>query len=237
MRPVRHSIVWRKTISFPDHGKMDRPNFPQWTILAFVEQLAEGTPLPGGGCAVSVAGALAAALGSLSGQISLRKAEERAQQAALAAVQSQIERARQTFLDLIDADALAYHQVVLARRLPRTTEAEQYQRDQAIAQAFARACDPPLEMARLGLEVLGWATLLAEKGSPVILADVGVMGFLAQAVVHGGLVNVFANLTMMAGVPQAVALQLEASALKTAAEERSRDFAALLYGRLTSGPL
>ena len=52
---------------------MDRPGFPQWTILNFVEQLAEGTPMPGGGCAVSVAGALAAALGSLSGQISLKK--------------------------------------------------------------------------------------------------------------------------------------------------------------------
>ncbi|MGQ9919812.1 MAG: cyclodeaminase/cyclohydrolase family protein [Desulfobacca sp.] len=211
---------------------MDRPNFPQWTILAFVEQLAEGTPLPGGGCAVSVAGALAAALGSLSGQISRRRAANSDQQAALAAVQPQIEQARQTFLDLIDADALAYHEVVLARRLPRATPAEQQQRDLAIIQAFARACGPPLDMARLGLEVLGWATLLADSGSPVILADVGVMGFLALAVVQGGLVNVFANLTMMAGAPEADALHREAAALKTRAEAHSRDFAALLYRRL-----
>lgn len=215
---------------------MDRPNFPQWTILAFVEQLAEGTPFPGGGCAVSVVGALAAALGSLSGQISLRKAADPAQQAVLAAVQPQIERARQTFLDLIDADALAYHEVVLARRLPRATAAEQQQRDQAILQAFARACGPPLDMARLGLQVLDWATLLAKKGSPVVLADVGVMGFLALAVVHGGLVNVFANLTMMANSPEAAALQKEAAALKSAAEERSREFAASLYGMLMIRP-
>lgn len=213
---------------------MDRPNFPQWTILAFVEQLAEGNPLPGGGCAVSVAGALAAALGSLSGQISLRKAVEPGRQAALATIQPQIERARQTFLDLIDADALAYHEVVLARRLPRRTAAEQEQRAEAIAQAFGRACGPPLEMSRLGLEVLSWATLLAEKGSPVILADVGVMGFLALAVIHGGLVNVFANLTMMAGAPPAAEVHREAAALKTAAEQHGRDFAALLYSRLAA---
>ena len=214
---------------------MDRPNFPQWTILAFVEQLAEGTPLPGGGCAVSVVGALAAALGSLAGQISRRKTADPDQQAALAAIQPQIERARQTFLDLIDADALAYHEVVLARRLPHATAAARQLRDQAIIQAFARACGPPLDMARLGLEVLDWATLLAEKGSPVILADVGVMGFLALAVVHGGLVNVLANLTMMAGAPETAAWHREATGLKTAAEARGRNFAAAIYSRLASG--
>ena len=58
---------------------MDKPNFPRWTIFNFVEQLAEGTPMPGGGCAVSVVGALASALGSLSGQISLKKESDTAQ--------------------------------------------------------------------------------------------------------------------------------------------------------------
>lgn len=211
---------------------MNRPDFPRWTILAFVEQLAAGTPLPGGGCAVSVAGALAAALGSLSGQISLGKAADVDQQAALAALQPQMERARQTFLDLIDADALAYHEVVLARRLPKQAEAERRQRDAAIAQAFARACEPPLHMARLGLDVLHWASLLAQQGSSVILADVGVMGFLALAVVHGGLVNVLSNLTMMAGSPQTAAVGAEAARLKIQAEQRGGEFAAFLYGRL-----
>ena len=101
---------------------MDRPNFPRWTIINFVEQLAEGTPMPGGGCAVSVVGALAAALGSLSGQISLKKETDPAQKDILRDLQPQMDRARQTFLDLIDADALAYHEVVLARRLPHKND-------------------------------------------------------------------------------------------------------------------
>lgn len=215
-----------------DHWQMERPNFPQWTILAFVEQLAEGTPLPGGGCAVSVAGALAAALGALSNHITLRRVTDSQQQAVLAAIQPQLDRARQTFLELIDADAMAYHQVVLARRLPQSTNSERDARAAAIAQAFAQACEPPLQMAQLGLETLTWATTLAAEGSPVILADVGVMGFLALAVVHGGLVNVFSNLTMMATAPQASALRSEAMALRQAAEHQGREFAALLYGRL-----
>ncbi len=211
---------------------MERPNFPQWTILSFVEQLAEGSPLPGGGCAVSVAGALATALGALSAQISLRRPVDLDQEQSLAAIQPQLAQARETFLELIDADALAYHRVVLARRLPQGDAGERTARAAAIAQAFAQACEPPRQMAVLGLEVLSWAASLAAKGSPVILADVGVMGFLALAVVHGGLVNVFSNLTMMTGMPQAEELRTEALALRQQAEERGREFARVLYGRL-----
>ena len=181
---------------------MDRPNFPLWTITNFVEQLAEGTPMPGGGCAVAVVGALAAALGSLSGQISLKKETDPAQQDILRDLQPQIDQARQTFLDLIDADALAYHEVVLARRRPHRNEKEKATRTAAIIQAFAEACETPKQMAVLGLEVLDWAMMLGRRGSPIILADVGVMGFLAVAVVHGGMINILSNLTMMAGAPQ-----------------------------------
>ena len=208
---------------------MDKPGFPQWTILAFAEQLAEGTPMPGGGCAVSVVGALAAALGSLSGQITQKKEADPEQQAHWAALQPRIDQARQDFLDLIDADALAYHQVVLARRRPRQSAAQKEERAEAITQAFAQACEPPRQMARLGLELLEWATLLAQKGNPVILADVGVMGFLAAAVVHGGLVNIFSNLTMMGGGPQAQALKTEAEATRQTLDRQYREFNALMY--------
>ncbi len=211
---------------------MDRPGFPQWTILAFVEQLAEGTPMPGGGCAVSVVGALAAALGSLSAQISLKKETDPAQKELLYDLQPQMDRVRQQFLDLIDADALAYHEVVLARRLPHKSAAETAKRAEAIARAFTQACEPPRQMARLGLEVLDWAVMLGQRGNPVILADVGVMGFLAGAVVHGGLINIFSNLTMMAGAPQALGLRIEAEGRREELERRSREFTALIYRQM-----
>ncbi|WP_449245697.1 cyclodeaminase/cyclohydrolase family protein [Desulfobacca acetoxidans] len=210
---------------------MDRPGFSGWTILAFVEQLAEGAPMPGGGCAASVAGALAAALGSLAGRISLKKEVDPTGQEALVKLEHQLDQARQGFLDLVDADALAYHEVVLARRRPQSTEVEKIRRQAAIASAFAHACLPPLQMANLGLQVAGWAITLAEKGSPVILADVGVMGFLAVAVVHGGLINVFSNLNMMADSAEAQTLRSQAERLRTEVEGLTRRFNSLIYRR------
>jgi methenyltetrahydrofolate cyclohydrolase len=211
---------------------MERPNFPRWTILNFVEQLAEGTPMPGGGCAVSVVGALAAALGSLSGQISSKKETDPVQKEFLRGLTPQIDRTRQTFLDLIDADALAYHEVVLARRLPHTTAEEKTAREAAITQAFAQACEPPRQMAKLGLEVLDWAVRLGTNGNRVILADVGVMGFLAVAVAHGGVINILSNLTMMAGAPEGSKLREEAEGLHQSLESRSRDFQELIYRQM-----
>jgi formiminotetrahydrofolate cyclodeaminase len=211
---------------------MERPNFPRWTIMNFVEQLAEGTPMPGGGSAVSVVGALAAALGSLSGLISFKKETDPDQKDLLHDLAPQMDRARQTFLDLIDADALAYHGVVLARRLPHRTAEEKTARDTAIIQAFAQACDPPRQMAKLGLEVLAWAVMLGRKGNRVILADVGVMGFLAVAVVHGGVINILSNLSMMAGASQSPELRQEAEKLREMMEKQSRVFTELIYRQM-----
>ncbi len=165
---------------------MDRPGFPQWTILAFVEQLAEGTPMPGGGCAVSMVGALAAALGSLSGQISLKKETDPAQKELLHDLQPQMDRVRLQFLDLIDADALAYHEVVLARRLPHKTAAEKAKRAEAIARAFAQACEPPRQMARLGLEVLDWALLLGQRATRLSWPTSGLWDFWRRRWCTGG---------------------------------------------------
>jgi formiminotetrahydrofolate cyclodeaminase len=211
---------------------MERPDFSRWTILNFVEQLAEGTPMPGGGCAVAVVGALAAALGSLAGQISSKKETDPAQKEFLRGLAPQMDRAQQTFLNLIDADALAYHEVVLARRLVHATVEEKTAREAAIARAFARACEPPRQMARLGLEVLDWAVRLGTNGNRVILADVGVMGFLAVAVVHGGVINILSNLTMMAGTPKSLKLREEAEGLRQSLESRNMEFQTLIYRQM-----
>lgn len=213
-------------------GFMERPNFPRWTIMNFVEQLAEGTPMPGGGCAVSVVGALAASLGSLSGQISFKKETDTDQKELLQDLIPQMSRTRETFMDLIDADALAYHGVVLARRLPHRTAEEKAARAAAITQAFTEACEPPRQMAKLGLEVLDWAVTLGRKGNPVILADVGVMGFLAVAIVHGGLINIFSNLTMMSEAPQEAVLRMEAEVWRKELEKLRREFTALIYRQM-----
>jgi formiminotetrahydrofolate cyclodeaminase len=76
---------------------------------------------------------------------------------------------------------------------------------------------------------------LGQKGNPVILADVGVMGFLAVAVVHGGLMNIFSNLTMMGEAAQSLGWRAEAEKLRKELDRRSREFTAMMYRQVGAG--
>ncbi len=55
------------------------------------------------------------------------------------------------------------------------------------------------------------------------------MGFLAAAVVHGGLINIFSNLTMMAGASQDMVYDPRQRGMWKELEKRSREFTALIY--------
>ncbi|MBW1917470.1 MAG: cyclodeaminase/cyclohydrolase family protein [Deltaproteobacteria bacterium] len=176
---------------------MESPKFPEWPIQSFVERLAEANPLPGGGCAVALAGALAAALGSLATQLSLKNPRHHGDDQRDGEFLDKIKEHQSAFLNFLDADALAYQAVVQAQRLPGHTAEQSLSRRQALDAAFLKACEPPLGMAHRGLELLQGAALLAEQGYPVTLADVGVMAFLAEAVVQGALINIFSNLSII----------------------------------------
>lgn len=196
--------------------------------MGFVEQLAEGTPLPGGGCAVALAGALAAALGALAARIIARREADPGSRQSLEELLAGLTRHQQSFLELIDADALAYHGVVEARRQPRRSPGETAARQELIARAYLQACEPPEQMARQGLDLLDWAITLAGAGNPVVQADVGVMGFLAAAVVRGALVNIASNLAMAGDRPEAAARRAAARDWQARVAVRSREFALLL---------
>lgn len=205
---------------------MEPPGFPDWPITAFVERLAAGTPMPGGGCAVALAGALTAALGSPAIQITRQR--DLAPGERHRVLLDKIREQHSAFLVFLDAEALAYHEGVKARRRPRQTPAEHQARSQAVA-AFLRACDPPLAMAARGLELLHWAGQLADNGQPVTLADVGVMGFLATAVVHGALINIFSNLSMVPDTPEKDPIRERARRIKQQVDRLSPRVQALLY--------
>jgi hypothetical protein len=58
------------------------------------------------------------------------------------------------------------------------------------------------------------------------------MGFLAVAVVHGGVINILSNLTMMAGASLSPELRQETEQLREILEKRSREFTELIYRQM-----
>lgn len=166
-------------------------------VEEFLARLATDDPVPGGGSASAVAGALAAALVHMvveltAGRPSAAEHEERLTEIRLAAAGLQSE-----LLGLAHADAVAYASVVAARRLPKETDRDREARGVQLTAAVGDATRAPLSIARRAGEVLALAEELAPIGNRNAVSDIGVAGLLASAAIRGATLNVEINLPLL----------------------------------------
>lgn len=160
----------------------------------FVAAVAAVTPTPGGGSVSALAGALAAALGEMVSGLTLARASFAAHHASVKGSLTHLKDLRARLVANIDRDAASYEAVVVALKLPKSTEAEQAARARALEGASRRAADVPLETAELAREVAGLITALSAVTIPQAASDLTMARHLAEAARRGALANVRANL-------------------------------------------
>ncbi len=144
----------------------------------FLDSLAAATPTPGGGSAAAVAGAMAAALGSMVSRLAKWPSEE-------------FESARRFLGEAARRDADAYAAVVAASRKPKDERAP------LMEAAFHQATQVPLEVAERAAALCVLLTTLAEEAPARFASDVETARALAQASLEGGRANVRINLASL----------------------------------------
>ncbi len=159
-----------------------------------IERMATGDPIPGGGSAAALAGAMGAGLMRMvvaltTGRPAATEHEAELMELAVAAAACQSE-----LLNLVELDSVAYDGVIRARRLPRATDLEREARAVQIAAATREATRAPLQTARIAEQVLSLGERLAPIGSRNAISDVGVGALLASAALRGAVLNVLINL-------------------------------------------
>ncbi len=162
-----------------------------------IERMASGDPIPGGGSAAALAGAMGAGLLRMvvaltSGRPAAADDERELTEIAMGAANCQSE-----LLNLVELDAVAYDGVIRARRLPRATDLERETRAVQVAAAIREATRAPLQTARLAEQVLSLAERLAPIGSRNAISDAGVGALLAVAALRGAVLNVQINLPFL----------------------------------------
>ncbi len=90
---------------------------------------------------------------------------------------------RKRFLELVDLDAQAYLEFVKARKADEATK----------ALAKKRACDVPLEVARLCYEALDLAPYLVLEGNKYLVSDVEVALEMLSSAYKSAMFNVRIN--------------------------------------------
>lgn len=161
------------------------------TLDGWLDELAGGAPVPGGGSAAALAGALAAALVAMVARLTIgRKAYAGAGvQQRVAEILAEAEALRAQLRRLVDDDAAAYAKVSAAYRLPK----DDPRRTRAADEALVGAAQTPLAMARGAARLLALAREIGTIGNRNAHSDALVAAALARAALDGATENVRVN--------------------------------------------
>ena len=170
----------------------------QLSVDELLERLSSSAPVPGGGSAAALAGAMGACLVSMVAALTVgREAYVQVDVAAREIGQS-ADSLRQELVDLAEQDSAAYQAFVSARGLPRETDAQRAARASAMQDASKRSTEAPLRTARVAREALELARRIAPIGNRNAVSDAGVAAQLLSAAVRGASLNVRINLPLLA---------------------------------------
>lgn len=187
--------------------------FRDQTIDAFIRELSSKAPVPGGGGASALVGALSASLTHMVGALTVGKPKYAAVEMEMNELLKETEALANRFLSLMDEDAEAFEPLAQAYRLPKETEEEKASKAIQMEAALKSAVQPPLEIMEACAKALPLIALCAEKGSVVAVSDAGVAASLCRAALEGASLNVFINTKGMQDKAYAESLNLRAKEL------------------------
>lgn len=189
------------------------------SLESFLGRLADGSPAPGGGAAVAMTAATAAALVAMVTRVALARAVDGPE---LVDIARAADRCRATVLALMDEDAQAYGAVVEALKASGGLV------DSAAVAALIRATTPPLDVARASRTVLDLAARVAPVIRPATRSDLGVAITLAAAALAGAVRTARQNLARIVNASFVEAVDRELAELVAGAEQAQERAEAVL---------
>ena len=183
------------------------------SIEAFVEALASKAPVPGGGGASALVGALGVALGNMVGSLTVGKKKYADVEADIHALKAQSTKLQNRLLELVEEDAQVFEPLSRAYGLPSGTDEERAKKAKVLEEALNVACSVPMQI----METVGEAVTLLEKffekGTKLAISDVGCGVIFCQAALRAASLNVFINTKLMKDREKADQLNEHAHAL------------------------
>ena len=172
--------------------------FSDKSCSEFVEVLASKAPVPGGGGASAMVGALATALGNMVGSLTVGKKKYAAVEEEMRALKDRCDRLQKDFLHLVERDAEVFEPLARAYSMPKNTEEEKAEKARVMEIVLRDACSVPMEIMEKCCEAIDIIAVFAEKGSVIAISDAGVGAAFAKAALKGASLNVYINTKSMA---------------------------------------
>lgn len=163
----------------------------------FVEVLASKAPVPGGGGASALVGAIGTALCNMVGSLTVGKKKYAAVEAEISGLMEKATELQNALLELIEKDAEVFEPLSRAYGLPKETEVERAEKARVMEGCLRDACSVPMDIMRRCCEVIDLIGVFAEKGSVLAVSDAGVAAACCKGALKGASLNVYINTKSM----------------------------------------
>ena len=162
-----------------------------------VEVLASNAPVPGGGGASALVGAIGTALCNMVGSLTVGKKKYAAVEAEISGLMEKATELQNALLELIEKDAEVFEPLSRAYGLPKETEEERAEKARVMEGCLRDACSVPMDIMRRCCEVIDLIGVFAEKGSVLAVSDAGVAAACCKGALKGASLNVYINTKSM----------------------------------------
>ena len=167
------------------------------TIQEFLDVLSSKEPVPGGGGASALAGALGNALGQMVANLTIGKKKYALVEDEIKELAERMKGIQGQFSALADQDAKVFAPLAKCYSLPSGTEEEKAYKAEGMEARLLDASLVPMEIMEKAWEMLEIMDILADKGSRMAVSDVGVGVQFIRTALLGAVMNVYINTKSM----------------------------------------
>ena len=164
-------------------------DFTQNTCREFVTVLASNEPVPGGGGAAALVGAIGTALGNMVGSLTVGKKKYADVEAEIIALKEQCDALQKELMDQVPADAEGFEPLSKAYGIPKDNP----DRDKILEDATKVACAVPVKIMELCCQGLDAVKVFADNGSRLAVSDAGCGAVCLKAALQAASLNVYIN--------------------------------------------
>ena len=196
-------------------------DFTEHSCREFIDVLASSAPIPGGGGASALVGAIGVALGNMVGSLTVGKKRYVDVEEDIIHCKKEADEITKRLLELVAKDAEVFEPLSKAYSLPKSTPEELAKKEEVMAVVLKDACEVPLEIMKTCARGLDLMEEFAEKGSRIALSDAGVGATLLKSALQGASLNIYINTKSMKDRVLAQRLNDETDSLRKTYEKKA----------------
>lgn len=163
----------------------------------FISVLASSAPVPGGGGASALVGAIGTALGNMVGSLTVGKKKYADVQDEILELKARSDKLQEKFLMMVEKDAEVFEPLSKAYGLPSGTDEEKAEKERVMETVLKAASEAPFGIMELCMEAIDIVSRFSEIGSKIAISDAGCAAACCRAALNAASLNVFINTKLM----------------------------------------